>query len=39
LQLHADASVEHGVIGRDQEAQSVLLPGFALSVAATLDAD
>jgi len=39
LQLQAAGYVEYGVFGRDQEAQSVLLPDFGLSVAATLDAD
>ena len=39
LQLAGTAYREHGVFGRGEEATSALLPGFAVPVAAVLDAE
>ncbi len=39
LQLAGAVYREHGVFGRGEEATSALLPGFAVSVAAVLDAE
>jgi len=39
LRLEDTAYAEHGLVGRDAEATSVLLPGFTVSVAAVFDAD